>query len=297
MPHPNAVIGQRFLVDIATEASIEAMDELIAEDFVYQSSSYDDIRGRQAFKEFIREHHVAQPDLHYSIEGLVANDESVVVQWTSYGTHEGEFLGNAATQVEVVTPGISILHIEDGQIARGFTIWDALSAEKQMAAATGPSIEESGSDLGRPDVLAAAEQYFRVLVDEGNLDQMADVATEDYVGHYPGIGDVVGLESFRELMEMYNATFSGRHMEIERAVVEGDSAALVMTFTGTHSGPISGVEATGKRVSVREISVLRIRGGRVAEQWVAADDLGLLTGLGAVASTSWTPEGSAGGES
>jgi len=58
------------------------------------------------------------------------------------------------------------------------------------------------------------------------------------------------------------------------------------TSRGTHRGSFRDVPATGRSVTVPEISIYRIRGGRVVEQWCMLDELDRLRQLGV------TPQGS-----
>ena len=54
------------------------------------------------------------------------------------------------------------------------------------------------------------------------------------------------------------------------------------TATGTHHGEYMGVPATGKKVKFSWITIYRIADGKVAEEWLVFDQLGLLQQLGAV---------------
>ncbi len=51
---------------------------------------------------------------------------------------------------------------------------------------------------------------------------------------------------------------------------------------GTHKGNLGPVPATGKQVTVTGIWILRLAGGKIAEQWGVFDSLGLMQQLGAV---------------
>jgi len=53
-------------------------------------------------------------------------------------------------------------------------------------------------------------------------------------------------------------------------------------FTGTHRGDFMGIPATGNRVTMEAIHIFRFDGGRMAEHWVARDDLGMMRQIGAV---------------
>jgi predicted ester cyclase len=53
-------------------------------------------------------------------------------------------------------------------------------------------------------------------------------------------------------------------------------------FTGTHKGEFMGHAPTGKPVTFFAIDILRIRGGKIVEDWHLEDNLTLLEQLGVV---------------
>jgi len=60
----------------------------------------------------------------------------------------------------------------------------------------------------------------------------------------------------------------------------GDRVASRYVSTGTHKGAFWGIEPTGRRIEIQEISIFRIADGRIAEQWCMFDDLARLQQLG-----------------
>ena len=51
---------------------------------------------------------------------------------------------------------------------------------------------------------------------------------------------------------------------------------------GTHQGDFVGVPATGREVRFESMEVFRLDSGKVAEQWVVMNALGLFQQLGAI---------------
>jgi predicted ester cyclase len=78
------------------------------------------------------------------------------------------------------------------------------------------------------------------------------------------------------------AAFPDIHVTIEDQVAEGDKVSTRRTWHGTHQGEYRGIGPTGKRVMWTQISIVRFAGGKVVEDWVVADELGLLEQLGHV---------------
>ncbi len=66
------------------------------------------------------------------------------------------------------------------------------------------------------------------------------------------------------------------------SISEGDKMAVRDVFTGTHEGDFMGIPATGNSVTMKAIHIFRFEDGRIAEHWVARDDLGMMRQLGVV---------------
>ena len=90
--------------------------------------------GREGFKRQWRKWREAFPDLHFEIEELVAEGDTVVSRWTLTGTHTGPFLGIAPTGRAVRIGGMSLDHLRDGLLVSGFDGWDNLGLRQQLGA-------------------------------------------------------------------------------------------------------------------------------------------------------------------
>src|SRR6478609_7908686 len=67
------------------------------------------------------------------------------------------------------------------------------------------------------------------------------------------------------------SAFPDWHWEIRNLVVEGDCIAVHFTVAGTHRGALQGIEATGRRVSISELTFYRLEDGKFAEVWDHTD--------------------------
>lgn len=123
-------------------------------------------------------------------------------------------------------------------------------------------------------------QYVKALAIEGDTDRdraLDGLLTPDFVAHDlkesmpPG-----GIQSLKAFRRLVKRAFPDQVMAIEDVIEEGDRVASRQTLTATHLGPFQGIEATGTRVSLELIEVVRFREGRIAERWVAFDRGGLL---------------------
>ncbi len=71
-------------------------------------------------------------------------------------------------------------------------------------------------------------------------------------------------------------------LEIKQRVAEADRLVTQWTCTGTHKGEFQGISATGKRIEITGLALVRIENGKVAEERVYFDRLTMLEQLGAV---------------
>jgi predicted ester cyclase len=97
---------------------------------------------------------------------------------------------------------------------------------------------------------------------------------------YPG--GLEGLEGLRQFHLALWEAFPDAEVAIEDLVVDGDRAALRYRLRGTHRRVYLGVAATGLTIDVEGLTMLRVSGGRVIEEWHSPTELSILRQLGAV---------------
>ncbi len=78
------------------------------------------------------------------------------------------------------------------------------------------------------------------------------------------------------------SAFPDSHVTIDDMIAEGDRVVTKKTFTGTHTGDLGDIPATGNRVTVQYVDILRLRDGKIIEHWLCMDQLSFLQQLGAV---------------
>ena len=106
----NKALVQRYLEQVWNNGVVELLDELYDPNF---SGGYGGISG---FKTAITSYRSSFPDLHFTIEDMVAEDERIAFRWTARGTHQADFAGIAATGKPITVAGITIMRIVDGKI-------------------------------------------------------------------------------------------------------------------------------------------------------------------------------------
>jgi steroid delta-isomerase-like uncharacterized protein len=110
-----------------------------------------------------------------------------------------------------------------------------------------------------------------------------DVLSQDIVFHgTAGDGDIRGLDQMKAFLAGYHRAFPGAHSTIEDQVAEGDKVVTRWRARGTHRGDLGPIPATGQVFEMDGVTIERIADGKIAEVWVARDELGLLRQIGAL---------------
>ena len=123
-------------------------------------------------------------------------------------------------------------------------------------------------------------RHIYALIDQGELEQLRDLMTEDYALHYAGIPEPLDRDATIELIGEFYTAFPDYVHVIESIVASGDEAAVRLTFHATHRKEFEGIAATGKRVTYSGMHMLTIAGRKVREMWALEDSLGLMQQLG-----------------
>ncbi len=115
-----------------------------------------------------------------------------------------------------------------------------------------------------------------------NPDAVDEIYALDFVNRSapPGMpDDRAGLKA---LVGMNLGAFPDLKVTSDSLVAEGDKVVHHWTATGTHKGELMGIPATGKRVKMTGIAIVRIAGGKIAELWMESDQMGMMQQLGVV---------------
>jgi predicted ester cyclase len=109
-------------------------DELMTADVVYHfNSSAEPVVGLQANKAFNADLFQGFPDLHQTIEDVIAEGDKVVYRTTLQGTNTGAFLGTAPTGKSVKINDFTLLKVsDDGKIAEWWYECNLLEVMQQL---------------------------------------------------------------------------------------------------------------------------------------------------------------------
>lgn len=127
--------------------------------------------------------------------------------------------------------------------------------------------------------------FYEEVFNQRNVDAIDELVHSEFFNNDPTPAASRDPESMKQFIHTITQAFPDHHHAIEDLVAEGDKVVMRCTLTGTHKGRFPGfleMPPTGKSICQRQIHILRVRDGKVAEHWVVRDDLAMMQQLGLI---------------
>jgi len=131
MSEENKAIIRR-LTEMWNQGDPAVADEIFAPNWVGHSAGAADQLGVEAVKQHVTTIRAAFPDLHMTIEDLIAEGDKVVARIRMTRTHRGEFQGVAATGRRVDNWAVTIRRIAGGKMVEGWTVSNRADLMRQL---------------------------------------------------------------------------------------------------------------------------------------------------------------------
>jgi steroid delta-isomerase-like uncharacterized protein len=115
-----------------TELVDKTIDEIVEPDVLIRTPLPVEATGAQALKEVFARLLRAFPDLHITVEDVIAEGDKIVSRNTVTGTHQGEYMGRPPTGRSITYNEIFIFRCAGGRIAETWGVVDVLAQMRQL---------------------------------------------------------------------------------------------------------------------------------------------------------------------
>ncbi|HWG19930.1 MAG TPA: ester cyclase [Terracidiphilus sp.] len=125
-PHANELLLRRLFEEVWNQKNGAAIEEIFATGCVIYGLPDPDavLRGPEQFRAVFQAFIHAFPDVHITIQDVIAAGDRVAVRWSAIGTHLGPELGFAPTGKRVPLDGATIGVVRDGRISEAWNMMD-----------------------------------------------------------------------------------------------------------------------------------------------------------------------------
>jgi predicted ester cyclase len=129
---PIAALVRRFYNDVWDRWDDEAVDQLLAEDFIFRGSLGDEERGRDGFRAYRDKLRAVFPNFRNEIVYLVAEGERAAVRLRCSGRHEGELFAIPPTGRSVTYEATAFLRSRANQLCEVWALGDLVGLRAEL---------------------------------------------------------------------------------------------------------------------------------------------------------------------
>lgn len=123
-------------------------------------------------------------------------------------------------------------------------------------------------------------RFVEEVFERRDFDAIDKYIAPNFVDHNPFPGQAPGVTGVRQFFEGMLRAFPDSTYTVEEYIAEGDKVVVIGSLRGTHRGEFMGLPATGRKIDVPSIDVLRFEGGKQVEHWGLLDQQAMLEQLG-----------------
>jgi steroid delta-isomerase-like uncharacterized protein len=128
----NKTFIRRFYEEVFNKRNLAAIDDFIAPDHIDHTLPAGLPIGPEGTKQAIAMTLSGFPDLHITIEDMIAEGDKVVIRFTTHGTQQGAFGSIPPTGKQVAVSTIEITRMAGGKIVEDWGLDDRLGVLQQL---------------------------------------------------------------------------------------------------------------------------------------------------------------------
>jgi steroid delta-isomerase-like uncharacterized protein len=137
----NKAILVRYFNEVLNQGHLEVIDEIYTNDYKLDAPIRSDgsslargiTQGREQLKQRILLFRTGFPDIHFNMDEIIGEKDTVVVRYTYRGTHLGLFAGVEPSGCSISIPGILVAHLIAGKIHEALSAFDSAELMKQLS--------------------------------------------------------------------------------------------------------------------------------------------------------------------
>jgi predicted SnoaL-like aldol condensation-catalyzing enzyme len=120
----NKAIVSRIWQEIFNEGNLDLIDQLYDPSYLYHGPGGKELKGLEDLRQYTRQLRTLMPDVHFSLDDIIAEGDKVAVRWTMTATYEPQ-------NIQVTNTGMIISSIVDGKCVEDWEIFDRLWMAEQ----------------------------------------------------------------------------------------------------------------------------------------------------------------------
>lgn len=128
----NKAIMRRFFEQALNQGDASLVDQIFSSDFINHDPTPGISADRDGVKQYLAQLTTVFPDLHATIDQMIAAGDMVVIHASARGTHRGSLWGIPATGKRIEVRSVTIHRMVGGKIVERWYLLDKLSLMQQL---------------------------------------------------------------------------------------------------------------------------------------------------------------------
>jgi steroid delta-isomerase-like uncharacterized protein len=283
------------MADALSQHDAKKFAGFYADDASVISPGQDPAKGKDGIAANAQKFFDAFSNVKFGFSRAWVKGDVVIDEWTMTGTHSGDFKGLKATEKPIGVQGVSIawfdpatgLIKEEHRYVDLATLMSQVGASKQKARAVAaiPSSIEWHVSKGTPDEdknLELAKNMTGALNAKKDTDFMALHTDDSTFDDMTQPVQMKGKEDAKKWFKMFTTAFPDAAFASTNSWAIDDFVINESTMTGTQKGPLPGVPATKKAVTIHGVDIGQLKDGKFVHGWFYGDGMEMAMQLGLV---------------
>lgn len=284
MSEANEALTRRYYRELMSEGNLTFIDEFMAPEFIFTNPTNPKPYHSPEFKNFVSIFRSAFPGIHFTVEHLLAQGDTVISHWTARSTHTGSLLHTLVGEIlpkgkPFIVNGMSWLRIVNGKFVEAHINDDISGLLKQIGFMLTPDPNKLA--LADNNNTTLVKRYFNEILNKGKLSVIDEIIAPSFILRVPSLHEPFrGHEGMKQFVMDLRSAFPDIRFTIERQIAEGDKVACRFTSVSTHLGEFQGLPPTGNHIEDQGVDIFNITNGKITAVWVNENAFGVMQQLG-----------------
>ena len=128
----NKALTRNYIEEAWNKGDLDFIDKNFSSDFVGHGTFPGQPTNRDGVKSVISTIRNAIPDLHITIEDILAEGDKVASRWVTKGTHKGDLMGAKPTGNKISVSETAVFRVKDGKVVEAWANRDDLGFLQQI---------------------------------------------------------------------------------------------------------------------------------------------------------------------
>jgi predicted ester cyclase len=116
------------------------------------------------------------------------------------------------------------------------------------------------------------QRFNKEFIENANIETFNEIISPGFINQTAPPGMPKGPEGIMYYFNQFlRPAFPDLKVVIQRQVAENDMVTTYKIFNVTHKGDFMGIPATGKRIEIEVMDIIRLESGRFIEHWGVVD--------------------------